>query len=154
MTRAVLSICCNVSCTECRSLDQLIGARQQAWRNGQAQRFGGLEIDHQLEPRLLTATGFSNVHVDMDTHSFRYANADDYWGQARGTGLRRILDSLDSAQTERVRSALVERMRQLSGQTASMWRQRRSWQWRTVDWQCASSVAGRPTLKSPAQCTF
>jgi ubiquinone/menaquinone biosynthesis C-methylase UbiE len=62
--------------------------------------------------RLLTATGFSNVHVNMDTHSFRYVNIDDYWGQARGTGLRRTLDSLDSAQTERVRSALVERMRQ------------------------------------------
>ena len=48
----------------------------------------------------------------MYTHSFRYANADHYWEQARGTGFRRTLDSLDSAQTERVRSALVERMRQ------------------------------------------
>jgi ubiquinone/menaquinone biosynthesis C-methylase UbiE len=61
--------------------------------------------------RLLAAAGFGNVRVDMDSHSFRYADADDYWQQARGTGLRGILDDLDSAQSQRLRAALADRMR-------------------------------------------
>ena len=31
------------------SLDDLVGAREQRWRNCQAERLRGLEIDHQLE---------------------------------------------------------------------------------------------------------
>jgi O-methyltransferase / aklanonic acid methyltransferase len=62
--------------------------------------------------RLLTAAGFSNVGVDKDTHSFRYADADEYWQQARGTGLRHTLDALDATQNELMRSAVAERMRQ------------------------------------------
>jgi O-methyltransferase/aklanonic acid methyltransferase len=61
--------------------------------------------------RLLTAAGFTDVQVDADTFSFRYENAEEYWQQARGTGMRRILDDLDPVQTERVRSALAERIR-------------------------------------------
>src|SRR5262249_8315006 len=60
---------------------------------------------------LLTRAGFTDVRVDLDMPPFRYADIDEYWQQARGTGLRTALDSLDATQTERVRSALVERMR-------------------------------------------
>jgi ubiquinone/menaquinone biosynthesis C-methylase UbiE len=74
-------------------------------------RFPGWITEPEDLARLLTDAGFSNVRVDTDTHSFRYANADDYWQQARGTGLRRTLDALDAAQSERVHSALVLRMR-------------------------------------------
>src|SRR3954469_16533109 len=35
-------------------IDHLVGAGKEGWRNGDPERFGGLEIDHQLEPgRLL-----------------------------------------------------------------------------------------------------
>jgi len=60
---------------------------------------------------LLTRAGFADVRVELDAHLFHYADVDEYWRQARGTGLRTALDSLDATQTERVRSALVERMR-------------------------------------------
>jgi ubiquinone/menaquinone biosynthesis C-methylase UbiE len=60
--------------------------------------------------RLLIAASFVDVRVDMDTHMFRYANADEYWRQARGTGFRRTLDALDAAQSQRMRAALAERM--------------------------------------------
>lgn len=53
------------------------------------------------------------MHVNIeDPHSFRYATADHFWKPAHGIGLRHSLDSLDSAQTECVRPALVGRMRQ------------------------------------------
>ncbi len=61
--------------------------------------------------QLLMRAGFTNIRVDADTHSFRYANIDEYWQQARGTGMRRALDTLDAAQAERVRAALAERVR-------------------------------------------
>src|SRR5713226_87502 len=36
----------------CRSLlDDLVGPQQQRWRDRQAERLGGLEVDHQLELR-------------------------------------------------------------------------------------------------------
>jgi SAM-dependent methyltransferase len=60
---------------------------------------------------LLTRAGFSNVRTDLDEHPFHYADIDEYWQQARGTGLRTALDSLDAPQTERIRSILVERVR-------------------------------------------
>jgi ubiquinone/menaquinone biosynthesis C-methylase UbiE len=60
--------------------------------------------------RLLATAGFQNVRVDMDTKSFRYANPDEYWEQARGTGMRRTLDALDAAQSKSLRSALTTRM--------------------------------------------
>ena len=60
---------------------------------------------------LLTRAGFADVRVDLDTHPFRYADIDEYWQQARGTGLRTALDSLDATQTARVRTILAERMR-------------------------------------------
>lgn len=74
-------------------------------------RFPGWITDPEDLRQLLGGAGFSNVRVEMDTHSFRYSGAEEYWQQARGTGLRRTLDALDAAQSERVRSILVERMR-------------------------------------------
>ena len=61
--------------------------------------------------RPLEAAGFANVRVWEDTALFRYADIDDYWQTARGTGLRRWIDQLDAAQTERARAALIERVR-------------------------------------------
>ena len=66
------------------------------------------EPDHLA--KLLTAAGFGNARVRMDTHSFHYATPDEYWEQARGTGMRAILDSLDPAPRDRVRAALADRM--------------------------------------------
>ena len=60
--------------------------------------------------RLLARAGFTEVHVETDEQSFRYADVDEYWHQARSTGMRRFLDALDSTQTDRVRAALTERM--------------------------------------------
>jgi len=61
--------------------------------------------------RLLTRAGFTAVRVQADSQSFRYADVDEYWRQARGTGFRRTLDALDAVQAERVRAALAERVR-------------------------------------------
>ena len=60
---------------------------------------------------LLTRADFTGVRVDLDAHTFRYADLEEYWQQARGTGLRRALDALDAVQTERVRQALADRVR-------------------------------------------
>jgi ubiquinone/menaquinone biosynthesis C-methylase UbiE len=64
--------------------------------------------------RLLRAAGFSEVSVETDSHEFHYADVDEYWRQARGTGMRRTLDALDAVQAERVRAALTSRV--LGGQ--------------------------------------
>jgi hypothetical protein len=60
--------------------------------------------------RLLTAAGFDNVSVSVDSNSFRYKSVDEYWQQARGTGMRRMLDRLDVADAERIRAALTRRV--------------------------------------------
>jgi ubiquinone/menaquinone biosynthesis C-methylase UbiE len=75
---------------------------------------GWINTSEQLDA-LLTEAGFTAVTVIADTHSFRYADAEEYWQQARGTGMRRVLDALDSAQCERVRAALADRMRPYQG---------------------------------------
>ncbi|MBI3041656.1 MAG: methyltransferase domain-containing protein [Betaproteobacteria bacterium] len=62
--------------------------------------------------QLLTRAGFTNVDVRADSQSFRYADVEEYWRQARSTGFRRALDALDAVQVERVRTALAERARQ------------------------------------------
>lgn len=59
----------------------------------------------------LAAAGFAEIAVRADTADFIYADADDYWQAARGTGLRRRLDALDPAQTAQVRAALADHLR-------------------------------------------
>jgi SAM-dependent methyltransferase len=60
--------------------------------------------------KLLMAAGFTAVSVRLDTHSFRYADVDEYWRQARGTGMRRMIDGLTAADAERLRGALTRRV--------------------------------------------
>jgi ubiquinone/menaquinone biosynthesis C-methylase UbiE len=59
---------------------------------------------------LLTTAGFTDVSVKTDSHCFRYINADEYWRQARGTGMRRMLDGLSAADAERLSRALTMRV--------------------------------------------
>jgi ubiquinone/menaquinone biosynthesis C-methylase UbiE len=59
---------------------------------------------------LLSGAGFTGVSVTADAHSFRYADVEEYWRQARGTGMRRTLDELNPAEAERLREALRRRM--------------------------------------------
>jgi ubiquinone/menaquinone biosynthesis C-methylase UbiE len=60
--------------------------------------------------KLLAAAGFTDVSVAEDSHSFRYANVDEYWRQARGTGMRRMLDELSADAAQRARAALTRRV--------------------------------------------
>lgn len=55
--------------------------------------------------RALERAGFAAIDVWTDTSIFRYANLDEYWQTARGTGLRRALDQLDAAQEAAIRAA-------------------------------------------------
>ena len=61
--------------------------------------------------RLLTRAGFINVRVEIDSNTFRYADLNEYWRQARGTGFRRAIDGLDPSGTERARILLADRVR-------------------------------------------
>lgn len=74
------------------------------------QRAPGWITESEDLTRLITSAGFTGVQVHTDTFSFHYGSVEEYWQQARGTGMRRMLDNLDSVQTERIRSALAERM--------------------------------------------
>ena len=58
----------------------------------------------------LTAAGFTAAHAASDDAVFRFADLEQYWQDARGTGLRRWLDALDDEQRARVRAALAERL--------------------------------------------
>ncbi|MBI3966535.1 MAG: methyltransferase domain-containing protein [Chloroflexi bacterium] len=60
--------------------------------------------------RPLVAAGFADVRVLSDEASFRYADVEQYWQNARGTGMRRWIDALDAAQSERAKAALTERL--------------------------------------------
>jgi hypothetical protein len=60
--------------------------------------------------RPLVRAGFTDVRVETDEATFCYADTEQYWQNARGTGQRRVLDTLDAAQIERVRAALTERL--------------------------------------------
>jgi len=58
----------------------------------------------------LTAAGFIAARAESDDAVFRFADLEQYWQDARGTGLRRWLDALDDEQRERARAALAERL--------------------------------------------
>jgi O-methyltransferase / aklanonic acid methyltransferase len=66
------------------------------------------------EPDMLEAlirrNGFTGISVKIDAMDFRYADAEEVWQQGRGTGMRRILDTLDATQKKRALSLLTERM--------------------------------------------
>lgn len=59
---------------------------------------------------LLTKAGFTDVSVSADSYSFGYADVEEYWRQARGTGMRRALDELSPAVAQQVRDALTRRV--------------------------------------------
>ena len=63
------------------------------------------------EPDILEAlihrNGFTDIGVKMDSMDFRYADAEDVWQTARGTGMRRVLDRLDATQKQRALRYLV-----------------------------------------------
>jgi ubiquinone/menaquinone biosynthesis C-methylase UbiE len=59
---------------------------------------------------LLSEAGFKGVSVEANSHAFSYADVDEYWRQARGTGLRRTLDSLSDADAARLLEALRQRV--------------------------------------------
>ena len=61
--------------------------------------------------RALVAAGFADVRVLVEPASVRYVDLEQYWQNARGTGLRRWLDRLDASQLERARAALADRLR-------------------------------------------
>jgi SAM-dependent methyltransferase len=58
----------------------------------------------------LAGAGFLATSARSVTLIFRYADLDEYWQTARGTGLRRALDQLDAAQQTAIRAALAERV--------------------------------------------
>ena len=47
----------------------------------------------------------------MDSMDFRYTDADQVWQTGRGTGMRRRLDSLDTAQKKHALALLAERIK-------------------------------------------
>ena len=67
------------------------------------------------EPDILEAlilrNEFAGISVKMDSMDFRYADAEEVWQQGRGTGMRRVLDTLDATQKQRALSLLTERMK-------------------------------------------
>lgn len=58
----------------------------------------------------LTVAGFTDAHAESDETIFRFADLEQYWQDARGTGLRRWLDALDAEQRERALAALAARL--------------------------------------------
>jgi len=67
------------------------------------------------EPDILEAlihrNGFTDISVKMDSMDFRYTDAEDVWQTARGTGMRRLLDTLDATQKKRALALFRERMK-------------------------------------------
>ena len=58
----------------------------------------------------LAAAGFADAHAASDETVFRFTDLEQYWQDARGTGLRRWIDALDPAQRERAVAALAARL--------------------------------------------
>ncbi len=58
----------------------------------------------------LTAAGLPAARATSDDTVFRFTDLEQYWQDARGTGLRRWLDALDDEQRERARAALAARL--------------------------------------------
>jgi ubiquinone/menaquinone biosynthesis C-methylase UbiE len=60
---------------------------------------------------LIARNGFAGVRVTVDSMDFRYANAEEVWEQGRGTGMRRVLDTVDAVQKKHALALLTERMK-------------------------------------------
>jgi ubiquinone/menaquinone biosynthesis C-methylase UbiE len=71
---------------------------------------GWLTEPDRLE-QLLREAGFREVRVAVESYDARYADLDQYWATARGTGQRASIDGLDAAQRERLSAALTDRFR-------------------------------------------
>ena len=66
--------------------------------------------DPAAAARALADAGFADARVWGDEAIFRYADLDDYWRTARGTGLRRWLDQLRPEQAAQARELLLARL--------------------------------------------
>ena len=75
-------------------------------------RIPGWITEPDVLESLILRNGFTGVSVKIDSKEFRYANAEEVWQQGRGTGMRRVLDTLDATQKEHALSLLTERMKQ------------------------------------------
>lgn len=60
---------------------------------------------------LIARNGFAGVRVTVDSMEFRYGDAEEFWQQGRGTGMRRTLDTVNAAQKKQALSLLTERMK-------------------------------------------
>jgi ubiquinone/menaquinone biosynthesis C-methylase UbiE len=60
--------------------------------------------------KLLAAAGFTSISVKADSNAFGYTGIDEYWRQARGTGMRGALDALSAADAARLRDTLARRV--------------------------------------------
>ena len=60
--------------------------------------------------KLLTMAGFTDVSVTADAYAFRYTDVEEYWRQARGTGMRRTLDELSPSDAQQLRDAVMTRV--------------------------------------------
>ena len=60
---------------------------------------------------LIRRNGFTGISVRIDSMDFRYANAEEVWQEGRGTGMRRILDTLDATEKKQALSLLTERIK-------------------------------------------
>ena len=90
------------------------------WRTTQADDLqhvlpeAGAEIRALADPDALASAlagaGLADVAVVESRATFRYADLEDYWQCARGTGLRRIVDGLAPAAADAVRAALATRV--------------------------------------------
>jgi len=71
----------------------------------------GWITERDILEALIRRNGFTGISVKIDSMDFRYADAEEIWQQRRGTGMRRILDTLNAAQKKHALSLLTERMK-------------------------------------------
>ena len=76
-----------------------------------ATRTPGWITEPEILEALILRNGFTDISVKMDSMDFRYADAEDVWQTGRGTGVRRVLDTLDASQKRRALSLVTERMK-------------------------------------------
>jgi ubiquinone/menaquinone biosynthesis C-methylase UbiE len=71
----------------------------------------GWITEAEILEALIRRNGFTDISVKSDSLDFRYSDAEEVWEQGRGTGMRRILDTLDAAQKTHALSLLTERIK-------------------------------------------